>query len=93
MTLILFQICFGYNRHSLLRRLIEAVFAGHGIDLSRLAFDLADHLRTAVLDHILIHELLAASSIGVSGGPASTVEVWCLLVVAHGGQALIGDTT
>ena len=44
MSLILFQICLGHNRHSLLRRLIKAIFAGHAIDLPRLAFDLANHL-------------------------------------------------
>ena len=93
MTLILFQICLGHNRHSLLRRLIEAVFAGHAIDLPRLALDLADHLRAAALDHVLIHELLAASSIGVRSGAASTVKVRRLLVIAHRGQALVGDST
>ena len=91
MTLVLFQICFSHNRHCLLCRLIEAIFTSHAIDLPRLAFDLADHLRTAALDHVLIHELLTASS--VRGGASSTVKVRRLLVITHCGQALVGDST
>ena len=93
MTLVLFQICFSHNRHCLLCRLIEAVFTSHAIDLPRLAFDLADHLRTAALDHVLIHELLTASSIGVCSGATSAVKIWRLLVIAHRGQTLVGDST